>query len=90
MTRVGRAAEKDETLGFIKVLADPSTKQILGASILGTNADEAIHGISVGHVAAAGDVFRWAPVSGSTERLLGRTELARIIHSGCRNQSSST
>jgi pyruvate/2-oxoglutarate dehydrogenase complex dihydrolipoamide dehydrogenase (E3) component len=33
MTRVGRAVEKDETLGFIEVLADPSTKQILGALI---------------------------------------------------------
>jgi pyruvate/2-oxoglutarate dehydrogenase complex dihydrolipoamide dehydrogenase (E3) component len=41
MTRVGRAVEKDEILGFMKVLADPSTKQILGAPILGT----AIHGI---------------------------------------------
>ena len=46
MTRVGRAVEKDEILGFMKVLADPSTKQILGASILGTSGDEAIHGVN--------------------------------------------
>jgi pyruvate/2-oxoglutarate dehydrogenase complex dihydrolipoamide dehydrogenase (E3) component len=43
MTRVARAIEKGETEGFIKVLVDASTKQILGASILGTGGDEAIH-----------------------------------------------
>ena len=45
MTRVGRAVEKGETLGFMKVLADADSKQILGASILGTGGDEAIHSI---------------------------------------------
>ena len=45
MARVGRAIEKDETKGFIKVVADPSTRRILGAAILGTDGDEAIHGI---------------------------------------------
>jgi pyruvate/2-oxoglutarate dehydrogenase complex dihydrolipoamide dehydrogenase (E3) component len=43
MTRVARAIEKGETQGFIKVLVDANTKQILGASILGTGGDEAIH-----------------------------------------------
>jgi pyruvate/2-oxoglutarate dehydrogenase complex dihydrolipoamide dehydrogenase (E3) component len=43
MTRVSRAIEKGETEGFIKVLVNASTKQILGASILGTGGDEAIH-----------------------------------------------
>ncbi len=43
MTRVGRAVEKGETEGFIKILVDATTKQILGASILGTGGDEAIH-----------------------------------------------
>jgi pyruvate/2-oxoglutarate dehydrogenase complex dihydrolipoamide dehydrogenase (E3) component len=43
MTRVGRAIEKGETEGFIKLLVDANTKQILGASILGTGGDEAIH-----------------------------------------------
>jgi pyruvate/2-oxoglutarate dehydrogenase complex dihydrolipoamide dehydrogenase (E3) component len=43
MTRVGRAIEKGETEGFIKVLVDAQTKEILGASILGTGGDEAIH-----------------------------------------------
>lgn len=45
MTRVGRAIEKSETKGFIKIVADAKTRQILGAAILGTGGDEAIHGI---------------------------------------------
>ena len=36
MTRVSRAVEKGETQGFIKVLADADTREILGAAILGT------------------------------------------------------
>jgi len=43
MTRVGRAYEKSETQGFMKVLVDANTKEILGACILGTEGDEAIH-----------------------------------------------
>jgi pyruvate/2-oxoglutarate dehydrogenase complex dihydrolipoamide dehydrogenase (E3) component len=43
MTRVSRAIERGETEGFIKVLVDAASKQILGASILGTGGDEAIH-----------------------------------------------
>ena len=43
MTRVGRAAEKGETQGFMKVLVDAETKRILGAAILGMSGDEAIH-----------------------------------------------
>ncbi len=45
MTRVGRAKEKGETLGFMKVIADAETKEILGASILGTGGDEAVQSI---------------------------------------------
>ncbi len=45
MTRVGRAVEKGETQGFMKVLVDAESKQILGAAILGTGGDEAIHGL---------------------------------------------
>jgi pyruvate/2-oxoglutarate dehydrogenase complex dihydrolipoamide dehydrogenase (E3) component len=43
MTKVGRAVEKGESDGFMKVLADAETKEILGATILGTGGDEAIH-----------------------------------------------
>lgn len=45
MTRVGRAVEKDETQGFMKIVVDAGTRKILGAAILGTGADETIHGI---------------------------------------------
>ncbi|WP_394845385.1 FAD-containing oxidoreductase [Pendulispora brunnea] len=45
MTRVGRAVEKGETQGFMKVVVDAATKKILGAAILGIEGDEAIHGI---------------------------------------------
>lgn len=45
MSRVGRAIEKDETQGFMKVVVDAETRRILGAAILGTSGDEAIHGI---------------------------------------------
>jgi pyruvate/2-oxoglutarate dehydrogenase complex dihydrolipoamide dehydrogenase (E3) component len=43
MTKVSRAVEKGETLGFMKVLVDAESRQILGAAILGTGGDEAIH-----------------------------------------------
>ena len=45
MTRVTRAVEKGESLGFLKILVDPETKQILGASLLGVGCDEAIHSL---------------------------------------------
>jgi pyruvate/2-oxoglutarate dehydrogenase complex dihydrolipoamide dehydrogenase (E3) component len=43
MEDVSRAFEKGETDGFIKVLVDAESKQILGASFLGTSGDEAVH-----------------------------------------------
>jgi pyruvate/2-oxoglutarate dehydrogenase complex dihydrolipoamide dehydrogenase (E3) component len=43
MTRIGRAIEKGETKGLMKVLVDSETKKILGAAILGVGGDEAIH-----------------------------------------------
>ncbi len=45
MDRVGRAVEKGETQGFMKVLVDAETKEILGASLLGIECDEVIHSI---------------------------------------------
>jgi pyruvate/2-oxoglutarate dehydrogenase complex dihydrolipoamide dehydrogenase (E3) component len=45
MSKVGRAVEKGETQGFMKILVDAETHKILGASILGTGGDEAIHSI---------------------------------------------
>jgi pyruvate/2-oxoglutarate dehydrogenase complex dihydrolipoamide dehydrogenase (E3) component len=43
MTRIARAIEKGETAGFMKVLVDAESKKILGAAILGTGGDEAVH-----------------------------------------------
>jgi pyruvate/2-oxoglutarate dehydrogenase complex dihydrolipoamide dehydrogenase (E3) component len=43
MTRVARAVEKGETRGFMKILADADTEEILGAAVLGPGGDEAIH-----------------------------------------------
>ena len=45
MTDVSRAREKGETQGLMKVLVDASTKQILGAAILGTGGDEAVQSL---------------------------------------------
>lgn len=43
MTRVGRAVEKGETQGFMKVVVDAETHQILGAAVLGVGGDEVVH-----------------------------------------------
>jgi pyruvate/2-oxoglutarate dehydrogenase complex dihydrolipoamide dehydrogenase (E3) component len=45
MKRVGRAYEKGETLGFMKILVDKASKRILGASFLGLSGDEVVHSI---------------------------------------------
>jgi pyruvate/2-oxoglutarate dehydrogenase complex dihydrolipoamide dehydrogenase (E3) component len=45
MSRIGRAVEKGETQGFMKILVDADSKEILGAAILGTGGDEAIHSL---------------------------------------------
>jgi pyruvate/2-oxoglutarate dehydrogenase complex dihydrolipoamide dehydrogenase (E3) component len=45
MTRVARAVEKGETQGFLKIVVDAETHEILGAAILGTGGDEVIHSI---------------------------------------------
>lgn len=43
MTRVGRARERGETQGFMKVLVDAENEHILGASLLGIEGDEVVH-----------------------------------------------
>jgi len=43
MEDVSRAFEKGETKGFMKILVDRESKQILGASLLGLAGDEVIH-----------------------------------------------
>lgn len=43
MTKVGRAVEKGETQGFMKVVVDATTQKILGAAVFGVGGDEVIH-----------------------------------------------
>lgn len=45
MQRIARAREKGETKGFMKILIDAGTEEILGAAILGVEGDEIIHSI---------------------------------------------
>jgi pyruvate/2-oxoglutarate dehydrogenase complex dihydrolipoamide dehydrogenase (E3) component len=45
MTRVARAIEKGETNGFLKIYTEEGSNRILGASLLGTGADEAVHSL---------------------------------------------
>ena len=72
MTKVGRAVEKDETLGFMKVIVDAETQAILGAAIIGSDGDEAIHGIidmmSVG--ATATQLRHTVPIHPTVSELL--------------------
>ena len=72
MTRVGRAIEKGETKGFMKVVADAETKKILGAAILGVGGDEAIHGIlDMMNAAATYPVLQWAvPIHPTVSELI--------------------
>lgn len=45
MTSVGRARERSETQGFMKILIDAETEKILGAAILGIGGDEIVHSV---------------------------------------------
>ncbi|MGF7147170.1 pyruvate/2-oxoglutarate dehydrogenase complex dihydrolipoamide dehydrogenase (E3) component [Sphingomonas zeicaulis] len=72
MTRVGRAVEKGETQGFMKLIADAETHEMLGAAILGTGGDEAIHGVlDMMNAHQTHDVLRWAmPIHPTVSELL--------------------
>jgi pyruvate/2-oxoglutarate dehydrogenase complex dihydrolipoamide dehydrogenase (E3) component len=72
MSRVSRAIEKGETLGFIKVVVDAETRRILGAAILGTGGDEAIHGvIDIMNAGVTYDVLQWAvPIHPTVSELI--------------------
>ncbi|MFL0413975.1 FAD-containing oxidoreductase [uncultured Sphingomonas sp.] len=72
MTRVGRAVEKGETQGFIKIVADAKSRHILGAAILGTGGDEAIHGIlDMMNAGQTIEALRWAvPIHPTVSELI--------------------
>ena len=56
MTRVGRARERGEMQGFMKVIADAETEKILGAALLCIEGDEIVH--SLIDVMSAGATYR--------------------------------
>ena len=72
MTRVGRAVEKGETQGFMSMVADAETRLILGAAILGTGGDEAIHGVlDMMNAGATIDTLQWAvPIHPTVSELI--------------------
>ena len=72
MENVSRASEKGETEGFMKMVADAETKQILGAAILGAGGDEAIHGIlDMMNAGATYPVLQWAvPIHPTVSELI--------------------
>ncbi|CAN7576628.1 FAD-containing oxidoreductase [Rhizobium sp. LjRoot258] len=72
MNRVGRANERAETKGFMKVIADAETQQILGAAILGIEGDEVIHGIiDAMNAKAPYPVLKWAvPIHPTVSELI--------------------
>ena len=45
MSRIGRARERGETDGYLEALVDADSQRILGATLVGIEADEAIHGL---------------------------------------------
>jgi len=72
MTRVNRAVEKGETAGFMKIIVDAESRKILGAAILGTSGDEAIHGLlDMMSAGVAYDELRWAvPIHPTVSELI--------------------
>ncbi|HTU10881.1 MAG TPA: FAD-containing oxidoreductase [Allosphingosinicella sp.] len=72
MTNVGRAIEKGETQGLMKLVADAETRAILGAAILGPGGDEAIHGVvDMMNVGATIDQLAWSvPIHPTVSELI--------------------
>jgi pyruvate/2-oxoglutarate dehydrogenase complex dihydrolipoamide dehydrogenase (E3) component len=72
LTNVGRAVEKGETKGLMKLVADAETRKILGAAILGPGGDEAIHGVvDMMNVGATIDQLAWSvPIHPTVSELI--------------------
>ncbi len=90
MRRVGRAIEKDETQGFMKVVVDAVTQRILGAAILGLNGDEAIHGIlDLMNADQPYSTLQWAvPIHPTVSELLPTLvgEMREVVDAGVATQ----
>ena len=83
MTQVGRAVEKGETIGLMKIVVDADTRKILGAAILGTGGDEAIHGVlDMMNADQPFDTLRWAVPIHPTVSELWPTVLQSMTNSG--------
>jgi pyruvate/2-oxoglutarate dehydrogenase complex dihydrolipoamide dehydrogenase (E3) component len=72
MSRVGRATEMGETQGFMKIIVDADSKQIIGGTILGVSGDEAIHTI-------LDMMYAKAPVSALTHAVHIHPTVAELI-----------
>jgi pyruvate/2-oxoglutarate dehydrogenase complex dihydrolipoamide dehydrogenase (E3) component len=90
MRRVGRAVERDETQGFMKVIVDAGTQRILGAAILGLNGDEAIHGIlDLMNADQPYTTLQWAvPIHPTVSELLPTLvgEMREVVDAGVRTE----
>jgi pyruvate/2-oxoglutarate dehydrogenase complex dihydrolipoamide dehydrogenase (E3) component len=64
--------ERNETAGFIKLIADAQTDRILGAAILGIEGDEVVHGLIDAMQAGVGTAtLRWAvPIHPTVSELI--------------------
>jgi pyruvate/2-oxoglutarate dehydrogenase complex dihydrolipoamide dehydrogenase (E3) component len=72
MARVGRARERGETQGFMKVLVDPPSQKLLGAALLGIEADEVVHTLlmAMAHGITAPQIRRVMPIHPTVSELL--------------------
>jgi pyruvate/2-oxoglutarate dehydrogenase complex dihydrolipoamide dehydrogenase (E3) component len=88
MSRVGRARERGETAGFLKLLVDAQGRRILGAAFLGIEADEAIHGIiqAMTHGLTCDELARAVPVHPTVSELIPTlvADLAPLVATSAR------
>ncbi|KAK0339705.1 hypothetical protein LTR94_033476, partial [Friedmanniomyces endolithicus] len=72
MSRVGRAVERGEIQGFMKVVVEVGTGAILGGAILGVEGDEAVHVLvdAMARGATADDVRRIMHIHPTVSELL--------------------
>ena len=83
MTRISRAIEKGETYGFIKILVDKESQQLLGATVFGVGGDEAIHCILTA-------MYAKKPVSLLTHSVHIHPTVAELIPTVCGELKSLT
>ncbi len=72
MARVGRARERGETAGFMRVLVDAETERFLGVTLFGIEADEVLHQFILAMDAGVGfrAMMRAVPVHPTVSELI--------------------